>query len=558
MKAFQEALDSVGMKEIVVDGPKFTWIKKNKGKVGILEKLDRFFANDFWNKLFPWAKAANLGLFGSDHRAVKVLFNLAVQKRRIESKRRFFFENKWMLESNYKEAVLEAWKVDSSVTKLPERIKKCTDSLQKWAKENTDLRSGMTTSGPNPARTVAEFLLSNGDWNEPKVRDHFECYEAEAILKITVGGRDEQDARYWRFTPKGKYSVSSGYFAYLHEKTDANVDEGTSNHDLEEKWWHKVWNICAPPRIRIFLWKMSHNIIATEGNIWKHHVPINPKCCWCGDSRADTKHCLFFCQFIRHIWKREGLWDLCKKSENLSIIDFLQLISSHQERISLDDVASICWGIWKERCALTHSPHPPQVMWSKARKISSERSKIFRGDFIRAKESLMAVSSKPSGQSKRVEEINFENKASIWVDASFDEKNGSASVGAVVFGRDGVLTAAGCQKINFPGSVLAAELKGLLEGIRLFKGLNMNQGIFIMDSMDAIQTVLNKEKIWSPIGAVRDLIMKELSEILVWDVAYASRNLNKLAHELAQFARTSSEPHAWTGAGIPSWIREMA
>ncbi|KAL8503341.1 hypothetical protein ACS0TY_022178 [Phlomoides rotata] len=137
MKAFQEALDSIGMKEIVAPGPKFTWIKKFKGKVGILEKLDRFFANDLWNKLFPGAKAANLGLFGSDHRAVKVLFNFAVQRRRIESKRRFFFENKWMLESNYKEAVLEAWKVDSSVTKLLDRIKKCTDSLQKWAKENT-------------------------------------------------------------------------------------------------------------------------------------------------------------------------------------------------------------------------------------------------------------------------------------------------------------------------------------------------------------------------------------------------------------------------------------
>ncbi|KAL8498411.1 hypothetical protein ACS0TY_021654 [Phlomoides rotata] len=117
MKAFQEALDSIGMKEIVAAGPKFTWIKKFKGKVG--------------------AKAANLGLFGSDHRAVKVLFNFAVQRRRIESKRRFFFENKWMLESNYKEAVLEAWKVDSSVTKLLDRNKKCTDSLQKWAKENT-------------------------------------------------------------------------------------------------------------------------------------------------------------------------------------------------------------------------------------------------------------------------------------------------------------------------------------------------------------------------------------------------------------------------------------
>ncbi|KAL8474425.1 hypothetical protein ACS0TY_031043 [Phlomoides rotata] len=108
-----------------------------------------------------------------------------------------------------------------------------------------------------------------------------------------------------------------------------------------------------------------------------------------------------------------------------------------------------------------------------------------------------------------------------------------ASVGGVIFGMDCTLVAAGCR------------------------GLEPSSGCFSsgLDISNCCNSLPRKDL--ESGGVVRDLILKELSEILVWDVAYASRNTNKIAHELAQFARASPEPHPWFGAEVPFWFREM-
>ncbi|KAL8482743.1 hypothetical protein ACS0TY_025694 [Phlomoides rotata] len=93
--------------------------------------------------------------------------------------------------------------------------------------------------------------------------------------------------------------------------------------------------------------------------------------------------------------------------------------------------------------------------------------------------------------------------------------------------------------------------------IRLFKKTGGNKCVLLSDSMEAVNLVTRKDKIWSPMGSVRDAILQELSDVLVWDIAYAPRTANKTAHKLAKVVRSSPEPLAWFGADVPFWIREL-
>ncbi|KAL8513687.1 hypothetical protein ACS0TY_012977 [Phlomoides rotata] len=39
---------------------------------------------------------------------------------------------------------------------------------------------------------------------------------------------------------------------------------GPSNTKAEENWWKTVWKLKIPPKVRIFLWKLSLDLVAKE------------------------------------------------------------------------------------------------------------------------------------------------------------------------------------------------------------------------------------------------------------------------------------------------------
>ncbi|KAL8462960.1 hypothetical protein ACS0TY_033824 [Phlomoides rotata] len=135
MMEFQSVLDEMGL---YASGPKFTWYGKRRGGESILEKLDRFVANEERNRLFPEAKAANQKFYGSDHRAVVIQLKSEPQKQEPRNSNRFFFENKWLLEKDYKNMVIDAWKTGREQVSLPEKIQKCCSHIQNWAKQHVD------------------------------------------------------------------------------------------------------------------------------------------------------------------------------------------------------------------------------------------------------------------------------------------------------------------------------------------------------------------------------------------------------------------------------------
>ncbi|KAL8475943.1 hypothetical protein ACS0TY_028556 [Phlomoides rotata] len=137
MSDFVEVLDELGMKDLETSGPKSTWMNKRRGTGRVLEKLDRFVANESWYKLFPNAKASNAAFFGSNHRAVVLHFVLGCRESVRTETRRFMFENKWFMKDGFSEAISDAWGQRGPAVSFPERMRLCGQKLQVWAAENS-------------------------------------------------------------------------------------------------------------------------------------------------------------------------------------------------------------------------------------------------------------------------------------------------------------------------------------------------------------------------------------------------------------------------------------
>ncbi|KAL8505477.1 hypothetical protein ACS0TY_016648 [Phlomoides rotata] len=309
---------------------------------------------------------------------------------------------------------------------------------------------------------------------------------------------------------------------------------------------------------------MAHDIIATEGNLFTHHVPLLPACSWCGASFADTKHCIFMCPTVRHFWKAEGLWKSCTGTAALSTTDFLQHLASLRDGPTLAVIAAISWSIWRQKCDLLHSTGSLSMKVQKLRRATSVGAKMLIQNFVKAREVYNSASHSTRifllfGQMPVQQgSLAAEDLPSVWTDARFNEERREFDVGCMIKGTFGTILAAGGSCIAPPGTVLGAELQGILEGIRLLKNMGGDRAILRTDSINAVHAIKTKECIWNSAGAVRDIILKELEDFLVWDIVFTPRHKNRAPHEIAKFLCFSSSPQAWHGDDLPFWLKEVA
>lgn len=219
------------------------------------------------------------------------------------------------------------------------------------------------------------------------------------------------------------------------------------------------------------------------------------------------------------------------------------------EDADLEKFAIKMWCIWKERCDITHKKRIQQtggaprtlVAWTDAYldQFHNETSKLSQRLSIPSK-----ISRPPP---------NHMNYAywSLNVDAAYNEPTLTFAIGFYIKDQDGKPRAAGCHRIPPPGSVMAAEITALVEGLSFYLDRFQEPIKIFSDCIDAIQA-LTSDSIYK--GYEETLINRARKLTLhtsmkgVW---YCPRSDNTAAHNLAQLATKSPLPHAWVGEDIP-------
>jgi hypothetical protein len=126
------------------------------------------------------------------------------------------------------------------------------------------------------------------------INDIFEPEDASAILSINlVDGMEDSPA--WHFDPKGLFSVKSAYKLGVllrngKEGRDAAPSKEYPVQDGERINWKEIWQLKAPNKLKMFVWRLAHNSLAHRTKIQRLGVDLDTSCPVCKRLDEDGGH----------------------------------------------------------------------------------------------------------------------------------------------------------------------------------------------------------------------------------------------------------------------------
>ncbi|GJZ32468.1 nucleotide-binding alpha-beta plait domain-containing protein [Tanacetum coccineum] len=199
----------------------------------------------------------------------------------------------------------------------------------------------------------------NGAWNTRMLQKYVSVREAEIISGIPISQTGCPDELVWHFDAKGQYTVKSGYKqALLLKRSHQTASKADTSSKPPQQFWKTLWNIRTQPKIKLFAWKALTNSVATMDNLFKRNCSPCPKCPICNTCAETIEHPLFKCAWTQPVWFGSSLSfrnHPSGTSVSLRFQIFVDICKSSLEapRI-LSIVVTICWFIWRSRCAFVY------------------------------------------------------------------------------------------------------------------------------------------------------------------------------------------------------------
>jgi hypothetical protein len=63
--------------------------------------------------------------------------------------------------------------------------------------------------------------------------------------------------------------------------------------------WNNIWSCDVPPKVRIFAWKLSRDILPTKGNKFKRRLEVSLACDLCEDENETSHYAVVVCPQAR-------------------------------------------------------------------------------------------------------------------------------------------------------------------------------------------------------------------------------------------------------------------
>ena len=130
-------------------------------------------------------------------------------------------------------------------------------------------------------------------WKETLIKELFDPEDVPAILSIPLPHTPRADKLIWVPNSKGVFSIKFAYRSAIHQ----SLPQSTSPPP-----WRKIWNLNAPERLKMFLWRIEVNIIPTRENLMKRLNITHSSCVLCGSDLETALHIFFKCPVARAIW----------------------------------------------------------------------------------------------------------------------------------------------------------------------------------------------------------------------------------------------------------------
>lgn len=138
----------------------------------------------------------------------------------------------------------------------------------------------------------------------------------------------------------------------------------------------------------------------------------------------------------------------------------------------------------------------------------------------------------------------------INVDGATADDGRCSSIGLVIRDFRGEIVAALCRVLQGNFSVDETEVLAVEAGILLAKEMCLHHITIESDSLSVVQRILSKE-VKGEMGHIVQGILSLLDWFSSWQVRHLKREYNRMAHELAWFARRNNISQVWRGVSPP-------
>ena len=412
------------------------------------------------------------------------------------------------------------WRVGSG-----ENIDVFTDP---WIPRGTTRRP--CTPQPNNVTVKVADLIDQDTttWNVELIREIFHPDDVKEILSIPLRA-DMEDWLAWHFDSKGVFSVKSAYRLgiTLREEQANRTTSNSASPTTANPIWKKIWSLKLPGKIKVFLWRLSHNSLPTRMNIKRKCIDLDTRCPMCNRADEDGGHLFLKCKLVKHVWRSLLVEDirimLLNAQDAMGVLEIIMGLTSMKR----DLVLILLWDWWSARNKKNAED-----------KTSSTDAVCHR---IQRHVLDFGQSVPPSTPSEPAHSISCRwnkpplDRVKINFDAAFHHDTGIGAWGFVVRSDTGQFVAAAAGKLSNVKDALTAESEACVAAVEGAAELGLHRVIFESDCRNLIMAIQSKSHDLALIG----VLLKEVRSICIGSFEtssfqFAPRSCNEVAHRLAQ------------------------
>ena len=414
----------------------------------------------------------------------------------------------------------------------------------------------LESSDINWNQNVASIIQSSShDWDLQLISSCVSQQEMDQIREVQIGDPSSADRFIWPSEKSGMYTVKSSYH-WLHSgEIPLQHRRSALLASINKKVWMCIWQLEAPPKIRMFMWRILHRALATRLDLSKRHVVVSPTCHICNKEDESVEHMLLMCPWVEPVWFGSQL----NYKVNMTEIDTFQnwlfsliltnMGSKRDKNRILSHVAFACWNIWKERCHAIFNQKtvsPLQVI----HKINCAHAA-----YMEASKRSQHVSM-GNTQSNQAQLEGVHQACSVWstpepswykvnVDANWNSITKKGYVATVIRDSNGTFIDARRQSVSASG-VQEAEAKAILEGCKLAIQLELRKVIIESDSKEVVSSLYNSiyQGSWQTIPVLSQALqLKGAFQQCKW--AWIPRSANLVVDRLASVKISEMNNYTW-------------
>ncbi|PNX73684.1 ribonuclease H [Trifolium pratense] len=304
--------------------------------------------------------------------------------------------------------------------------------------------------------TVNDLMIPNMKlWDKEKIDSIFPLHIANRILATPLLNMVAEDSLVWSDSTHGEYSVKSGY------KLLMNVT-GKINGGSQQDDWSSLWKICAPPKAKHLLWRISKGCLPTRMRLQEKRVPCPLLCPLCNLHNEDDWHVVLGCDASSQARLSAGLDQFLAPFllQASSVKELIFAICSGSDKELAGLFAMLVWVLWNNR---------NNVVWNELQ--DNGRNLGFKARHMW--EEWISVQQLQHGASQNAQQqpIRWQKPDQNWykcnVDAGFHKELNKTSLGWVLRDDRGRFIMAAIAWMEGNCSILEGEALALLEALKL-------------------------------------------------------------------------------------------